>query len=37
LHLFLVVKRAERLSVAIIDDDESLCRALGRLLHAAGM
>jgi FixJ family two-component response regulator len=33
----LVVKRSERLSIAIVDDDESLCRSLGRLLRAAGM
>ena len=25
------------LSIAIVDDDESLCRSLGRLLRAAGM
>ena len=31
------MKRYERLSVAIVDDDESLCRSLGRLLRAAGM
>ena len=32
-----MVKRSERLSIAIVDDDESLCRSLGRLLRAAGM
>lgn len=31
------MKRSERLSIAIVDDDESVCRSLGRLLRAAGM
>ena len=31
------MKRPEQLSIAIVDDDESLCRSLGRLLRAAGM
>src|SRR6516165_1028865 len=31
------MKRSEPLSIAIVDDDESLCRSLGRLLRAAGM
>lgn len=31
------MKHSSDLSVAIVDDDESLCRSLGRLLRAAGM
>ncbi|MGB7790810.1 MAG: hypothetical protein WBL39_06330 [Terrimicrobiaceae bacterium] len=31
------MKRSERLSNAIVDDDESVCRSLGRWLPAAGM
>jgi FixJ family two-component response regulator len=31
------MKRSGQLSIAIVDDDESLCRSLGRLLRAAGM
>jgi FixJ family two-component response regulator len=27
---------AEKINVAVVDDDSSLCRALGRLLRAAG-
>ena len=34
---FLVKKLLDHFSVAIVDDDESLCRSLGRLLRAVGM
>ena len=33
----LVVKYSARLSIAIVDDDESVCRSLGRLLRATGI
>jgi FixJ family two-component response regulator len=29
--------RATPISVAVVDDDENLCRSLGRLLRAAGL
>jgi len=32
-----VKKLLDHFSVAIVDDDESLCRSLGRLLRAAGL
>jgi FixJ family two-component response regulator len=32
-----VKKLIDHFSVAIVDDDESLCRSLGRLLRAAGL
>ena len=31
------MKRSGHLSIAIVDDDDSLCRSLGRLLRATGM
>ncbi len=31
------MSNSERLYVAVVDDDESFCRSLGRLLRAAGM
>lgn len=31
------MERPHSISVALVDDDESLCRSLGRLLRAAGM
>lgn len=34
---FRAMKRSKEISVAIVDDDESACRSLGRLLRAEGM